>query len=318
MKIDKQKYEKFAEQLMAMFQTEGDTATFAYLDDYIEKNPDFLEAYIVRSEMHAAIGLKHADPLFIRVAFRDLETVIGKAPNDPQGYYHRGTLYARSDGDFDRAIDDLNRAIALDANHVDSYVHRAIIYSKKNEWQKVISDCTKVIELSPDIVNPYIDRGLAYINMDMPSKALADFNKFVELEPDNADAYAKRGFTHSQLGNIQEAISDLEKFLELDPDSERANLIRNELVKLKSGSGKSGGCYVATAVYGSYEAPEVLCLRRFRDETLARSIFGRMFISLYYRFSPPFAEWLKDARHINKITRKILNKFVERLGRKSF
>jgi hypothetical protein len=78
----------------------------------------------------------------------------------------------------------------------------------------------------------------------------------------------------------------------------------------------SGGCYVATAVYGSYDAPEVLCLRRFRDEILVPSIFGRMFISLYYRFSPPIAERLKEARRINMFVRKTLDKIVVRLNKK--
>jgi hypothetical protein len=81
-------------------------------------------------------------------------------------------------------------------------------------------------------------------------------------------------------------------------------------------SDNSGCCYIATAVYGSYDAPEVLCLRRFRDEILSSSIFGRLFISLYYFFSPPVAEKLKKTRRVNAFVRKVLDKFVERLDRK--
>ena len=43
---------------------------------------------------------------------------------------------------------------------------------------------------------------------------------------------------------------------------------------------KSGGCYVATAVYGSYDCPQVWTLRRFRDYTLAGSWYGRTFIHI--------------------------------------
>ena len=48
----------------------------------------------------------------------------------------------------------------------------------------------------------------------------------------------------------------------------------------------SGGCYVATCVYGSYDCPEVWTLRRFRDFTLAKTWYGRAFIRLYYAVSP--------------------------------
>ena len=77
--------------------------------------------------------------------------------------------------------------------------------------------------------------------------------------------------------------------------------------------GKSGGCYIATAVYGSYQAPEVLTLRKFRDEVLATSIIGRAFIKTYYFLSPPIANWLKDARVFNGLVRKVLDKFVAKL-----
>ncbi|MDR3001909.1 MAG: ankyrin repeat domain-containing protein [Fibromonadaceae bacterium] len=78
----------------------------------------------------------------------------------------------------------------------------------------------------------------------------------------------------------------------------------------------SSGCYVATAVYGSYDAPEVLCLRRFRDEMLSPSVFGRLFISLYYCFSPPIAERLKGVQRINMFVRKVLDKVVGRLNKR--
>ena len=45
---------------------------------------------------------------------------------------------------------------------------------------------------------------------------------------------------------------------------------------------KSGGCYVATAVYGSYDCPEVWTLRRYRDYELDTTWYGRVFIKTYY------------------------------------
>lgn len=49
---------------------------------------------------------------------------------------------------------------------------------------------------------------------------------------------------------------------------------------------RSGGCYVATAVYGSYDAPEVRVLRRWRDSSLQMSAVGRLFVRFYYLTSP--------------------------------
>ena len=79
---------------------------------------------------------------------------------------------------------------------------------------------------------------------------------------------------------------------------------------------KKEGCYIATAVYGSYDAPQVMTLRRYRDEILRATAFGRWFIRAYYRLSPPVAEKLKNAKHINKFVRSILDKWVEKLNRR--
>lgn len=79
---------------------------------------------------------------------------------------------------------------------------------------------------------------------------------------------------------------------------------------------KKEGCYIATAVYGSYDAPQVLTLRRFRDETLRASAAGRWFIRAYYRLSPPVAKRLENAGRINKLVRSLLDRFVAKLDKK--
>jgi hypothetical protein len=51
-------------------------------------------------------------------------------------------------------------------------------------------------------------------------------------------------------------------------------------------------CFIATAAYGSYSAPEVEALRAFRDRYLLTSALGRRFVQWYYRYGPAAAEFL--------------------------
>ncbi|MCE3226096.1 MAG: zinc ribbon protein [Bacteroidetes bacterium] len=82
------------------------------------------------------------------------------------------------------------------------------------------------------------------------------------------------------------------------------------------GSGSSGSCYIATMAYGSYDAPEVMVLRKFRDDTLSKTLAGRTFIKVYYKYSPLLVEKLKHNKKANDFIRGILDKWVTHLSRK--
>ncbi len=68
---------------------------------------------------------------------------------------------------------------------------------------------------------------------------------------------------------------------------------------------KKSGCFIATACYGSYQSPEVLLLRKFRDNILYRSYWGRAFIRVYYFVSPPLAVAIANNEIARMLTRKI-------------
>jgi hypothetical protein len=67
-----------------------------------------------------------------------------------------------------------------------------------------------------------------------------------------------------------------------------------------------GGCFIATAAYGSPMAPEVMVFRRFRDEVLQRSEPGRMLVDVYYRVSPPLAKYISGRPLLRSAARGIL------------
>lgn len=80
----------------------------------------------------------------------------------------------------------------------------------------------------------------------------------------------------------------------------------------------NSGCYIATAVYGSYDCPEVWTLRRYRDNVLDSTWYGRAFIRTYYAISPTLVKWFGKTYLFRNLLGEPLNKWVEKLNKRGF
>lgn len=139
------------------------------------------------------------------------------------------------------------------------------------------------------------DKGVPQSTIDLQN----DVNRLLEKckeEPERAKKFAQR-------------------ILEIDPNNAEAKAI---LYRTEYKSQPKSGCYIATAVYGSYDCPEVWTLRRYRDVSLAATRRGRLFIRLYYATSPTLVKWFGDNAWFRRIWKGQLDRKVKKLQSKGF
>jgi hypothetical protein len=77
-----------------------------------------------------------------------------------------------------------------------------------------------------------------------------------------------------------------------------------------SGSSSGSGCFIATAAFGSYQAPEVILLQKFRDRILLTNAPGRVFVEYYYRLSPSLAGVISQYDTLRRATRLALKPLI--------
>jgi hypothetical protein len=70
--------------------------------------------------------------------------------------------------------------------------------------------------------------------------------------------------------------------------------------------GDGGGCFIATAAYGSALHPHLGILREFRDSYLRTNSAGRLFLSVYERFAPSLAALIERHEILRSLTRAAL------------
>jgi hypothetical protein len=92
----------------------------------------------------------------------------------------------------------------------------------------------------------------------------------------------------------------------LKPDVDHKDYEVTATFKISSGGGGGGGCFIATAAYGTPTAKQLDVLRAFRDDVLLKSTVGSRLVDLYYRTSPPIANFISQHNVVRTLVRELL------------
>ena len=172
-------------------------------------------------------------------ALRYFTDVIEFHPNSTSGYLNRSCVY-KYQGDLEKAISDISKAINIDSNKADLFMARADMYADLKKWEKAKSD---------------IEKALGFKNYDSETNLCL--------------AYYKKGVCEAQLGNKNTAESDWRKALNYNSTSEMKQVIMTALDKINPhnessyGNSSSSASFYFTGSIGPY--PITLYLKIVSD-----------------------------------------------------
>jgi len=118
--------------------------------------------------------------------------------------------------EYERAIRDFDRALALQPGLVVAWRQRGIAYRGKGDYERALADFDQAILLAPSDARLYTERGLTYELLGDYPRAIREFDRAISFKPNNAPAIENRGRTHFYLGNFAQSAADLQRGLSLD------------------------------------------------------------------------------------------------------
>jgi tetratricopeptide (TPR) repeat protein len=127
-----------------------------------------------------------------------------------------------ANGEYDKAIIELEKVIELEPDNADAYTNLALSYFKNGDYENAVTTWTEVIKFNPAEAAPYYERGMSYFNLKKYEQAITDLTQAIDLDPTNADAYKVRGKSYAFMKNYEQAITDFTQTIKLDPTSDEA------------------------------------------------------------------------------------------------
>lgn len=135
---------------------------------------------------------------------------------------------------FDLAMQDYDRAIALDSANAIALNNRGNLHSGiadyyhhrttgkealvQREYRLAEEDLTRALSVDSSYKEAFLNRANLYSSFNEDSKAVQDYTQAIALDPGDAKIYVSRGASYTKLDQDSKALADYTKALELKPD----------------------------------------------------------------------------------------------------
>lgn len=200
-----------------------------YINRALEENSQEYRYYNTR----ASIKEKMED---YNGALQDYDTALSINPEYATAYFNRANLYVSFEKN-NEAMNDFCMAIKY-APDYDSYNNRGLLRMNIEDYDGAIYDFTKAIAIDSKPESAYFNRGYVYYLQNQLDKSISDLSVAIKNKSHNPDAYYYRGLSKAILGKKESGLVDLnrakEQYLEINDTEnyqkciQKINIIKTE------------------------------------------------------------------------------------------
>ncbi|MGW1211015.1 tetratricopeptide repeat protein [Streptomyces sp. NPDC002499] len=140
----------------------------------------------------------------------------GDEPWRAEAWAHHGDALARA-GDFERALESWDRALALEPDLVRALRAKAVTLGGMRDYRAALDLLDRVVALEPANAYHHILRGEHHRMAGHPDEAVRDLDEGLRLDPGSDFGWASRGTAHFARGELDLALADLNRALDLKP-----------------------------------------------------------------------------------------------------
>jgi len=175
-------------------------------------------------------GRSHTELARYHAAVRDLTRAIGLDPKHAAAHRNRAEANFALEN-YGEAAEDATQALDLEPGkqQPNLLLLRAKAYARENKFREAIADFDAALELNADLIEAYVERGLLFANNKRYDDAIGDYNRAIQIDPKNAQAYALRAEAKLKLELADEALSDANQALLLSLGDPLALRIRGNI-----------------------------------------------------------------------------------------
>ena len=148
----------------------------------------------------------------------------------------REGVEAAKNQDFDKAVDLLKKAAAMDHKYADElsavYQQRGYAAAKDQRYGDAINDYEEALKLTPQQAERiHEQRAAVEMKIQDYDKALADYSELIKQKPNEIKYLSYRAYIYEIKNDLQNSMADNEKILKADPNNQDAMARKQRIEK---------------------------------------------------------------------------------------
>ena len=221
---------------LSYYSADGEVSSAVYVRAINELNAAGALPYVVYVTNNVPPLTREADAARHFADIQRLSTKISASPNPAALDFFARAMDYMTVRDYEHALADLDRVIALTPDFAPAYLERAAARVMIQESQtgrtlevtdsqtetrlsaetalalnQIMADLDHALELDPLMAIAHYNRGTILLRMGADADAIDSFSRAIEIEPTLGPAYFNRGYARFNRGNRDGAVADISR-----------------------------------------------------------------------------------------------------------